>query len=275
FNKQVTFIGVDVYEKKTTTVGQIQRFVDSMGRRMKYSVAMEDSTLMENDWLAASDEEGIPVSFIVNGEGRIAWIGYPFDLQAALPDIVNNTWDIKKALTKRNFIARLVKLDFAAIDSLKPFTGSRSDNYYGQPDIVLDSINKFVSMEPGLKYAPIIASSTFCALLKTNPQAAYGYGKQVLITTTYDRPAYEAIISAVESYSDKLTIPPEVYALGAEAWELKIDYIHRVNWEVLHPYEVYHQMAEWYWRASNKSKAIQAEKNAVRALKGKKLKKIH
>src|ERR1700730_3262325 len=102
YKDRVTVFGIDVYEKKTTSIEKVKAFVDSMGHRMDYRVAAEDSNFIVDDWLHASGEHGIPRTFVVNAEGRLAWIGHPKDLDKVLTKIVSNTWDIKEALAKRN-----------------------------------------------------------------------------------------------------------------------------------------------------------------------------
>ena len=91
YKDRVTISGIDVYESKNTFMEKVKAFVDSMGSRMEYHVAAEDSNFMEVDWFDASGTRGIPMSFVVNGDGRLAWIGHPKDLDEVLPKIVNNT----------------------------------------------------------------------------------------------------------------------------------------------------------------------------------------
>src|SRR5262249_14844455 len=49
-------------------------------------------------WLSRSGwlRQGIPAVFVVDGEGRIAWIGVPNDLDEPLARIVAGTWDLKR-----------------------------------------------------------------------------------------------------------------------------------------------------------------------------------
>jgi thiol-disulfide isomerase/thioredoxin len=274
YKKKVVVIGIDVYEQKAMSIERIKAFVDSMGHKMNYIVAKEDSNFMETTWLDPSEEHGIPVTFVVNTEGKIAWIGHPIHLNEILPKIENNNLNLNDSLARRNMNRQLEKLDYSANDSVSEYNGSRS-NFYGEPDLAFNAINKIINKEPGLKYSPLMAFNTFSALLKLSPHEAYEYGKKVLVTATYEEPDYNSIIGPIEWYSDKLTFPPEIYELGADALELKVVRIQKGYLELLHPYEIYHEMAEWYWRGNNKSKAIQAEKNAIRALKGKKLRKMH
>ena len=269
YKDRITILGIDVYEKKNTSLKKVKAFVDSMGHRMDYHVAAEDSNFMETGWFDASGSQGIPNSFVVNAEGRLAWIGHPKDLDEVLPKIVNNTWDIKEALAKRNLDRHLAEVDDSARKVLNGYLGDfYKQDYIGKPDSALLVINEIIRKEPKLKYAPCIASHTFSALLKTKTHKAYGYGKEVLVTSTYEGPSYYAIISNIIWYSDKLDLPAEIYKLGAEAYQVKIDQIPYP--EIVDISKLYHKMAEWYWRANDKSKAIDAEQKAIEALKNKK-----
>lgn len=134
------------------------------------------------------------------------------------------------------------------------------------PDSVLLEVDKIVQIDPRLKFAPCIALSTFAALLQTNPDKAYEYGKKAIVTPVYDEPPYGFIIGDIEWHFDKLKLPAEIYLLGAEAYEMKIK-------NLLYPQLVdnmpdfYHKMAAWYWRGGNKSKAIEAEKGVIQNAK--------
>ncbi len=268
YKDRVTVIGVDIYEKKTTSIEKLKTFVDSMGSKLDYyHIAAEDSNFMETSWLDASDErrKGIPRSFVVNAEGRLAWIGYPKQLDEVLPKIVNNTWDIKEALAKQNSDRHLAILDDSLKFELMRYEGDPClGGDRGKPDSAILMINEIVKNEPGLKYAPFIASCTFSSLLKTDPHKAYEYGKVAIVTSTYDEPPYDVIIGNIEWYSDKISLPAEIYQLGAEAYQMEID--HFPYPEIVDAFKYYNKMAEWYWRAGNNSKAIEAEQKAIETL---------
>jgi thiol-disulfide isomerase/thioredoxin len=268
YKDRVTILGIDIYEKKTTSLEKIKTFVDSMEHRMNFLVAAEDSNFMVAGWLDASGEQGkgIPRSFVVNAEGKVAWIGHPKELDEVLPKIVNNTWDIKEALAKRNLDKHLEQLDDSTNYELMRYLG---DPYkpgdLGKPDSILLVINEIIRNEPKLKYAPFIAFNTFSSLLKTNPHEAYKYGKVAIVTPTYEDPPYLHIINAIKYYSDKLNLPAEIYQLGAEAYQARIDQIPYP--EIVDISKLYNKMAEWYWRANDKSKAIEAEQKAIESMK--------
>lgn len=90
--ERVTFIGVNVWEKSTfgNVKSKVEGFVNEMGPRMDYAVAMDSADdYMANQWLRAAGRNGIPAAVVVDGSGKIAWIGHPMDgLDAYLQGMV-------------------------------------------------------------------------------------------------------------------------------------------------------------------------------------------
>jgi thiol-disulfide isomerase/thioredoxin len=101
-HKDVTFIGVSAFERDQKAV---QPFVKEMGDKMDYRVALDSvpagkkggDGAMAKNWMIAAGQNGIPTAFIVDGEGRIAWIGHPTQMEAPLEKIVAGKWDLKAA----------------------------------------------------------------------------------------------------------------------------------------------------------------------------------
>ena len=58
----VTIIGMDIYEKKTTSLEKVKVIVESMENQMDYHVAADDSSFVVAGWLEATGEQiyGIP-----------------------------------------------------------------------------------------------------------------------------------------------------------------------------------------------------------------------
>ncbi|MNY40727.1 Thiol-disulfide oxidoreductase ResA [compost metagenome] len=94
YKQDVTVIGVSVFERATTTMPAIEKFVAGMGNKMDYHVAAEKGKLMAENWMSAYGERGIPFSFVVDKEGRIAWCGPPKGLDQVLPQVIKGSWDI-------------------------------------------------------------------------------------------------------------------------------------------------------------------------------------
>jgi thiol-disulfide isomerase/thioredoxin len=92
-------IGQDMAEPDDSGVAA---FVKKMGDQMTYRVALDDKRQETNGfmavhWMKAAEQNGIPTAFIVNQQGRIAWIGHPMSLnEQTLEDILAGHFDITK-----------------------------------------------------------------------------------------------------------------------------------------------------------------------------------
>ena len=272
YNDKVTIIGIDIYEKNTTTIEKVKGFVDSMSFRMNYLVAADSNNFMVDNWILQMEqkEKGIPRTFVINAEGKLAWIGHPSKLDIVLSKLINNKWDLSAELAKQNEIKRLAKLDDSLRWKLINYSGDHyKQDYIGKPDSALLMISEIIKAEPKLKYAHFIAHNTFAALLKTEPNKAYEYGMDALkAKSEEDDPDNYFIIDNVKYFSDKLNIPEKIYELGAIAFQFTIDQI--TYPENVSLYKYYYNMAEWYWQAKNKSKAIEGMEKAIDNLKAKK-----
>jgi thiol-disulfide isomerase/thioredoxin len=129
--KGVRFIGVDVWERDTK---QVKPFLDEMGDRMDYSVALDAvperagpyDGAMAKGWMKAAEENGIPTAFVVNDK-KIAWIGHPMDLDEPLAKIVAGKWDPSEMTKKR--LAVKTKERKATIVREKVFPLYNAGNY--------------------------------------------------------------------------------------------------------------------------------------------------
>ena len=257
YRDKVTVIAVDVYEMRGTSVQKIKAMVDSMGSRMDFPVAVQDSNFMAAAWMDSTGEgPGIPRTIVVDAEGRLAWMGHPTELDEALPAVVDGTWKIEEALANRNEKRRLAAL----ADSLGFELAACSD----KPDSALRLIAAILKKEPRLEYAPVIAAVTFNALLKTSPHEACVYGKQLILRQA--EPAQNAyfVYGSIEDYAGKIKFPAEIYQLAAEACQSGID--HMVYPDAAKEAKLYHKMAGFYRLTDNKAGAIDAEQKANRAV---------
>ena len=81
---------------------RVKPFVEKMGDKMTYRVALDDKSRMEKGamatmWLKASGATGIPVAFLVGKDGKIAWIGHPMELQGpVIEQVLAGTFDLEQ-----------------------------------------------------------------------------------------------------------------------------------------------------------------------------------
>jgi thiol-disulfide isomerase/thioredoxin len=265
YKGRIAVVGVDVYERKTTPMSRIQAFVDSMGQRMDYNVAKEDSTFMETNWLADFDtkEGGIPMAFVVDGQGKVAWIGYPHDLDSVLRRVVAGGWDCDVALAERKLKKRLFEIDMDAGFDLQGYLVTHNDvRDPARSDSILAMIHAILLKEPSLKYEDRISAYTFGALLKTDPAKAYAYGKEMLAATTYGRQLESIVYGNIQTLGDSLQLSADLYRLGIEAYREEIELYPETS-DVVGAYD---HMAGWYWRIHDKRGAVACEQKAIETL---------
>ena len=103
---EVTVLGVSVWENDQA---DIPPFLKEMGPKMEYRVAADsvpkgkdgNAGAMAKGWMAAAGESGIPCAFVVDGTGKIAWIGHPMEIDEPLAKIVAGKYDIALAAKER------------------------------------------------------------------------------------------------------------------------------------------------------------------------------
>ncbi|MGI9471120.1 MAG: TlpA disulfide reductase family protein [Rubripirellula sp.] len=61
-----------------------------------YSLTTDPDRSVYKDYMDASNQQGIPTSFIVGKNGLIEWIGHPMEMDEPLEMVVNDSWDREK-----------------------------------------------------------------------------------------------------------------------------------------------------------------------------------
>ncbi|MEO8887234.1 MAG: TlpA disulfide reductase family protein, partial [Mucilaginibacter sp.] len=272
YKGQATFIAIDVYEQKTdTTTDKVQAVVNAMGDKMDFPVAAEDSNFMAHNWLESAGEFSIPNSFVIDQDGKVAWIGNPKDLGTILPKVINHTWDIKAALSERNLNVKMANLDEQIGEKVNKYAGYWNNNKqkhdFGKPDSALLVIDSMVKITPELKFQPNTADYTFYSQLKANRlNDAYNYGKQALEANITDKETlYSNLIKAIKSTREnypQIKITPEIYRIAAESQQKLLDIQSSYPEHVDIPSK-YKKIAMWYRLAGDKLKATEAEQKAL------------
>ena len=92
-DKGVVFVGIS-----DETEAKVKPFVEKMGSKMDYVVALDSSRKTSEAYMGAYGQNGIPTAFIVDKQGRVAWVGHPMDgLDTAIEGIVAGTYDMVAA----------------------------------------------------------------------------------------------------------------------------------------------------------------------------------
>jgi len=102
-DKGLVVIGQNVWERDES---QVEPFVKKMGEKMTYRVALDDKQgsekgKMAETWMEAAGQNGIPAAFLVDKQGKIAWVGHPMGLKEELiEEVLAGRHDLKKAVAE-------------------------------------------------------------------------------------------------------------------------------------------------------------------------------
>lgn len=110
FSHQVQTVAVSVFESSRA---RLFDYVNKMAYKMDFTVAEDKITsddkrgldgVMAKNWLEASGQYGLPIAFIVDKAGKIAWIGSPVGatIDEPLRKIVDGSWDTAAFAEKFN-----------------------------------------------------------------------------------------------------------------------------------------------------------------------------
>lgn len=148
-DKGVTIIGTNIWEDREyseSTLTKVTDFVKKQGDNMAYTVAYDGAGKhMDKAFMQAAGRNGIPSAFIVDKEGKIAWMGHPGQMDKPLEQVVAGKFDSKKAAEDEanaqksmeeieglveNFSTALEKKDFAKASEIgtKLLDGPGKDN---------------------------------------------------------------------------------------------------------------------------------------------------
>jgi thiol-disulfide isomerase/thioredoxin len=172
----LTVIGVDILENDPP---KVEAFLEKMKADMTYTVARDllaaddeggRSGFMLNNWMQPAGLRGIPSAFVIDREGRIAWVGHPMEMDEPLAQVMAGTWDLEKA---RAQAVRQRELE----TKLQAFT-ERLQAAFGKQDFAaaLSIVDEMIALDPSFAkdYAPLRLD----VMLRTKDlDAAYAYAR--------------------------------------------------------------------------------------------------
>jgi thiol-disulfide isomerase/thioredoxin len=101
--KNVTFIGISKEERNT-----VKPFVDKMGNKMDYNVALDKDGATYKAYMEAFGIQGIPYAFIVDQNGRIVWHDHPMaSFDKALEEVITGKFDLATARKKKLVVTQI------------------------------------------------------------------------------------------------------------------------------------------------------------------------
>lgn len=203
YRDKVSIIGVSIWENLEADAAdplkKVKDFVASQGDQMDYLVAADGpENTIADAWMKPASEGGIPCSFLVDGEGRIAWIGHPARMEAVIEQVLAGTYDLAKARE-----AREIELKHS-----RPIGEFLAQRKYAE---LLKAIDAAVAEKPSLEYP--LTYNRFVALFHIDLQAGKAYAQKILKESEEAPGAYQMMTSIFAAYDD---LTPEAYRYGIE-----------------------------------------------------------
>lgn len=180
-DKGLTVIGVTSADTRGNTLEKSKKMVADKGDKMAYTVAWDDERKTTEAWMQAAGRRGIPCSFVVDKQGRIAFIGHPMQLDAPLAEILADKYDLDAATTK---YAEKAAIEARAIKLQQTFAEARKA---GEWEAATRAADELVAEGPNyIQYAAL----KFDTLLtgKKDDAAAYAWAREVLSGVGKDHP---------------------------------------------------------------------------------------
>ncbi len=101
YGDNVKIIGVSSEKELETVTGFLQKINKKDNKlnsdRMRYTVTVDPDRSTSTSYMKAAGQNGIPTAFIINQDGKVAWIGHPMSMDEPLAAIVDGTWDLAAA----------------------------------------------------------------------------------------------------------------------------------------------------------------------------------
>ncbi|MBI1332164.1 MAG: redoxin domain-containing protein [Armatimonadetes bacterium] len=156
YDGKVTFVGVSVWESladNKDATEKVKEFVKSEGDQMDYHVAADSpKNVIADAWMKRASEGGLPTSFIIDGDGKIAWIGGLTQLDSVLEKVVEGKFDVASAREQRE----------VQVSVLRPIDEAVQKKDYKSAVKAIDSA---VQLRPKLEYTltyPLLLSLYHC-----------------------------------------------------------------------------------------------------------------
>ena len=153
--KDITFIGVTTKGPRND-LPAVEAMVKQKGDGMDYAVAWDEGSRTRDAYMEAAAQKAIPCAFVVDGAGKIAFIGHPMFLDLPLERLAAGTWDARKGSD--------------AIDAAEKALDRIFEVMPGDPKDALATIGAFEKEFPD--YLELVALTKFEVLLAAGDEAA-------------------------------------------------------------------------------------------------------
>ena len=169
----VTIISVATVEQQGP--GVVDAYVKQMGEKITHTVGYDTTGDTTRRYMQPSGQSGIPVAFVVNERGQIAWIGHPMDnLDRVLAKMTSGSWDLIKANDEARRKA-------AAEEKSGPLVMRLEEEFAaGQTDKALATMDQLFAIDPPVMGEWAMTKFAYLLMQKRDADMAYAYAAAML-----------------------------------------------------------------------------------------------
>jgi thiol-disulfide isomerase/thioredoxin len=97
YAKDITIIGLSSDDPYGSTLAKAEAVLAREGEKIRYRIAWDRDRATYSKWMERESGAGWPWCFVIDRQGRIAWIGHPERLDPVLDRVVAGTWNLDSA----------------------------------------------------------------------------------------------------------------------------------------------------------------------------------
>ncbi|MBP3955100.1 TlpA family protein disulfide reductase [Gemmata sp. G18] len=204
---KVTVIGFTAKDASNTPE-RVSEFVKKRGNKLGYTIAYADDRETYDAYMKASGQNGIPCSFVIGKDGKIAYIGHPLFLDEVLPKVLAGTWDAAKGAPELEAADKLWDETYSAL--MKP----------GDPAAQLKQWEEFSAKWPRLAADPYMTSARLKLLVAAKRFAEAQKLAETVVTKAAKRNDVAALGTVADAVSaDAAAGQADLAAVGVKAAE--------------------------------------------------------
>lgn len=173
----VTIIGISGKDRTGESVEKVKAFVDDFGEKMKYTVAFDDERKTRAAYMEAAGQNGIPTAFVVDREGKIAWIGNPLYPQGEIDLVIEAAKAGKASEAELKTIHEHVMERQGKITDLQRKAMNASAG--GKHDEALAAFDELASNDPESAVMYRLEKFNILLLGKKDYNAAYALAREI------------------------------------------------------------------------------------------------
>jgi len=257
---KAVFTGVNVWETAKTVeqasyMPKVEAFVKSAHDMMAYNVAVDTESGVNKGafgvgWLAAAGRQGIPCTFVIGPDGRIAWIGHP---SLGLDEVIGLAIEDKLDATATAGInSRYKAMTAESLELRKQLADLQKA---GEAERIAAFADEMMARIPFVADAAIPAK--YAALAGLDQTRARTYAEEI-IRTKGNAPYFLRALAMSALAEDN---PNHDYPLAVKLMEAAMNNCTPTDM-VAAPV-----MAEAYFKAGNTTKAVAMQQSIVDSLK--------